>query len=251
MMNNYKVYIHTTPNNKVYIGITKQEPKKRWRYGYGYVKCTYFYKAIQKYGWNNIKHEILYENLTKEEAIQKEIELIEKYDSTNRNKGYNITKGGEGNFGVIFTEKRKKNISKAKIGHAVSEETIQKIKESTSGKNHWNYGKKLKEETKLKISKANKGRKFTEEHKSKLPQLWKKGHTPWNKGKLTNQETINKIKEAKKQYDILCVETNIKYDSLRDAFKNTNINFHHIAEVCKGQRKTAGGYHWKYIGGVR
>lgn len=68
---------------------------------------------------------------------------------------------------------------------------------------------------------------------------------------ITKQETINKIKEAKKQYDILCVETNIKYDSLRDAFKNTNINFHHIAEVCKGKRKTAGGYHWELIGGVR
>lgn len=206
MMNNYKVYIHTIPNNKVYIGITKQEPKIRWSYGNNYRHNKYFYRAIKKYGWNNIKHEILFDNLTKEEACKLEQQLIKKYNSTNSKYGYNISTGGEAPYGVVFTEERKQ-----------------------------------------KISKANKGRKFTEEHKSKLPQLWKKGHTPWNKGKLTNQETINKIKEAKKQYDILCVETNIKYDSLRDAFKNTNINFHHIAEVCKGQRKTAGGYHWKYI----
>lgn len=206
MMNSYKVYIHITPSNKVYIGLTKQEPKIRWSYGNKYKYNKHFYSAIKKYGWKNIKHEVLFDNLSKEEACKLEQQLIKMYNSTNSKYGYNISIGGEAPYGVVFTEERKQ-----------------------------------------KISKANKGRIFTEEHKSKLHQLWKKGHIPWNKGKITNQETINKIKKAKKQFDILCVETNIKYNSLRDAFKNTNINFHHIAEVCKGQRKTAGGYHWKYI----
>ena len=72
----FKVYIHTFPNNKVYVGITSSNENIRWRKnGTGYKK-QHVYKAIKKYGWENVKHEILYKNLTKEEAEQKEIELI-------------------------------------------------------------------------------------------------------------------------------------------------------------------------------
>lgn len=91
---NYIVYIHKFPNNKVYIGITRENPERRWRKGKGYRHNTYLTDAVKKYGWENIKHEILYENLTKEQAEEKEIELIAQYDSTNREKGYNFDKGG-------------------------------------------------------------------------------------------------------------------------------------------------------------
>ena len=50
----YSVYIHIFPNQKVYIGITKQEVKKRWKLGEGYKGQDYVYKAIKKYGWANI-----------------------------------------------------------------------------------------------------------------------------------------------------------------------------------------------------
>lgn len=246
----YIVYKHTSPINKVYIGITCQKPKKRWRYGYGYVKCTYFYKAIKKYGWNNIKHEILYQNLTEEEAKQKEIELIQLYDSTNVEKGYNSTKGGDGNFGVLFTEERKKKISNAKKGHIVTEETKQKIRESQSGMKHWNFGRKISQETKDKISKAHKGMKFTDEHKKNL-SLAHKGFTPWNKGIPMKEDVKQKLIESSNKKSVLCVETNIEYKSIREAYRKTNINYNHISEVCKGKRKTAGGYHWELIGGVR
>lgn len=98
---NFKVYMHTSPNGKRYIGITCQRPAKRWGgNGYGYVGNEYFWRAIQKYGWDNFKHEILFENLTQQEAEQKEIELIAYYDSTDPNKGYNITAGGSYSFNV-------------------------------------------------------------------------------------------------------------------------------------------------------
>ena len=61
MGNNWTVYMHITPNNKKYIGITSQIPNKRWRNGKGYKKCL-FLNAIKKYGWGNIKHEILFDN---------------------------------------------------------------------------------------------------------------------------------------------------------------------------------------------
>ena len=101
----YTVYMHVFPNNKVYIGITQQEPEKRWKNGLGYdAHQTLMKRAIKKYGWQNIKHEILYKNLNKNEACNKEIELIALYDSTNKQKGYNVSKGGEGAIGVKRTE---------------------------------------------------------------------------------------------------------------------------------------------------
>lgn len=93
---NYKVYMHTLPNGKKYVGITKQELNNRWQNGRGYEKHNKrFYNAILKYGWENIKHEVLFENLTQEEAFKLEIELIALNESNNPNYGYNQTEGGE------------------------------------------------------------------------------------------------------------------------------------------------------------
>ena len=70
--NNYTVYMHKNKiNGKVYIGITKQNPEHRWGNGKNYKKGLRFNNAIQKYGWDNFKHIILYKNLSKGQAEQK------------------------------------------------------------------------------------------------------------------------------------------------------------------------------------
>lgn len=97
MADNYKIYMHENKvNGKVYIGQTMQSLKQRWNNGYGYIKCPYFYKAIQKYGWDNFEHILLEDNLTKEDADKKEIFYINKYQSYLSNYGYNISLGGAG-----------------------------------------------------------------------------------------------------------------------------------------------------------
>lgn len=97
----YKVYMHTLPNGKKYIGITKQDVARRWQNGKGYKSNSRFYRAILKYGWDNIKHEVLFENLTQDEAYQLEREMIALNESNNPNYGYNQTEGGENEyFGV-------------------------------------------------------------------------------------------------------------------------------------------------------
>ena len=55
----YCVYVHTTPSGKRYVGLTSFSPEKRWRNGGNYRSSKYFYNAIKKYGWDNIKHEVV------------------------------------------------------------------------------------------------------------------------------------------------------------------------------------------------
>lgn len=129
----YCVYCHISPSNKRYFGITCQKVNDRWVNGHGYKYNEHFYRAITKYGWDAFKHEILFEGLTREEASEKERELIQKYDTTNQSKGYNIAMGGFGG------------------GHPTSEETKRRISEAKRGKPCPEYQKK-------RLSMVNKGK---------------------------------------------------------------------------------------------
>lgn len=191
MDNNYCVYKHTCPNGKIYIGITSTSPEKRWQYGKGY-KTQIFYRAIQKYGWDNILHEVLYYGLTKKEAEEKEVELIAHYKSNQKEYGYNINNGGS-SVGVF------------------SEETRQKISEKNKGKAH-NRVRVHTEESKMHMSEAHVGIKLSEEAKRKLSEF--------NTGKKYTDEVIEHIKLAKRQtqsYSVYCVELDMIFDSVPEA----------------------------------
>lgn len=91
----YTVYVHTNKvNGKRYFGITRQNVNRRWQNGRGY-QNTYFWNAIQKYGWNGFSHEIVRTGLTREEACELEIRLIEENGTNKRENGYNIASGGQ------------------------------------------------------------------------------------------------------------------------------------------------------------
>lgn len=137
------VYRHTSPSGKVYIGITCQNPIRRWAHGHGYRRNQYFSNAIAKYGWEAFTHEILFDGLTKEEACEKEIELIKFHRSNNDDYGYNISSGGE------F----------AGTGHRVSDELRRQLSECRMGEKNHNYGKRASEETRRKQSESR--RKYT------------------------------------------------------------------------------------------
>jgi len=116
-MNDYKVYMHKNiVNNKVYIGITSIDPKRRWEGGSGYKYNPYFYNAIKKYGWDNFEHIILDDNLSKDEAEKLEIELISHYKSSVRKFGYNIALGG-------FTNGKHSDETKSKMSEYANNRT--------------------------------------------------------------------------------------------------------------------------------
>lgn len=134
MKNNWLVYKHTSPSGKVYIGITCRKVYKRWGAGSGYKTQILFYRAILKYGWENIKHEILFSNLTKNEADSIEISLIKYYKKLGIS--YNITNGGEGITGYKFSEESRKKMRLSHLGQKIrhSKNTIQKCRENQPNK---------------------------------------------------------------------------------------------------------------------
>lgn len=95
------VYMHTViSNGKKYIGQCNGDPKLRWgSKGHRY-KTQFFYYAINKYGWENIKHETIAENLSQEDADKLEKQLILKYKTYEKEYGYNIEMGGKSGYWV-------------------------------------------------------------------------------------------------------------------------------------------------------
>lgn len=152
----YIVYKHVSPSGKVYIGQTKftENPNKRWRNGLHYKECTSFYRAIKKYGWNNIKHYIIATNLTSKEADFFEMIFIKIYKKCGI--CYNINDGGKGCPG--FWE---------------SKEGKEYAKHIVRGVQHPKFGTHLSEETKRKISIANKGKVYRKGYKHSLETIEK------------------------------------------------------------------------------
>lgn len=230
-MEKYCLYMHIFPNGKVYIGITKRVPYNRWGVnGNNYKNSARVYSAIQKYGWSNIEHKIVLEDLTKEEAESLEKEYIAEYRSMEKEFGYNTYSGG--NLG--------------KTGYRHSQEVRDKIKKA------------------LETTYPHRGRKFSEEHRRKLSESHK-GKIPPNKGvfgRKQSKETVDKrIKTTRERHgsfskfhpspiryvlqidpqenEIVCV-----FDNIISAEKQCGIK--NVWKVCNKKAKTAGGYVWKF-----
>lgn len=231
----YCVYKHTNKvNGKVYIGQTCRKPEYRWSEGKGYIGCTHFYNAIQKYGWDSFDHEIIYENLSLEEANRLEAELICLYSSTDSKCGYNMRPGG---LNSPLSEDTKEKISQAIVGENNgfygkhhTEETKRKISEAQKGENNCNYGKHfcMKEEIKRKISETKKGVPLSEANRQNIS--------------LAMQGSKNPNCKA-----IICIETGEKFWGAKEAQDKLGVNKESISACCHGRNKTAGGYHWKFV----
>ena len=266
----YIVYMHTCPNKKVYIGITSLSTKERWKNGKGYKSNTHFTNAIEKYGWENITHSILFSGLTKQEAEKIEIELIKKYDSTNPQKGYNLRFGG--NATSVSSETRQK-MSKSHIGLTASDETKQKLSMMRMGENNPNFGKHPSEETlekQRKIQKELHSRpEYKEKHRTRMKQLWEneefrkkiseanKGEKNYFYGKHLTGEAAgfygkhhtNSSKEKLRESHskpIICIETQIIYPSATVAEALFSVAHSSIHHVLNKPNKTSCGYHWEY-----
>lgn len=218
------IYKHTNKiNGKSYIGLTHQEPQKRWGFeGKGYQRNdAYFWNAIQKYGWDNFAHEVLENNIsTLKEANEREkyyINLYRTYIGFNDGNGYNLTLGGEGIIGYRHTEKARKNISKnngrywkGKHLHPNTVAAQRKYMQEHPECRKRPEGFKMPEESIRKAVEARrkhyelygnpkKGTHPSLETIEKLRQSHM-GQEPWNKGKETPKEVKEKVSKGLLKY---------------------------------------------------
>jgi group I intron endonuclease len=209
---NYTVYKHTSPSGRVYIGITRRRPSKRYDRGKGYAHSPHFFAAIKKYGWENIKHEILAAGLSKEEAERREIELIAEYKSTDRRYGYNADKGGS-------------------APGRMTEETRRKIAEHMRGNKNptRRYGHPMR------------GKHHTEESKRLMAAKARA-----RVGRHVTQETRAKLRQVQKKTPVIDLETGTIYEGIHTAAEATGLQPSKICAVCKGRRNKTGGKRWAY-----
>lgn len=170
----YSVYVHIFPDGCQYVGITKQGAERRWRNGNGYSKHSRLGVAIQKYGWINVLHLILFDSITREEAEILEMQLIATGELTCPEYGYNVSAGG--GLPPPCTEATRAKISAARRGKTLSAEHREKIRKA-------NLGRKHTAEVLLRISSTKKER-MTKELRAKLSEASKKRMTPTARAKI-------------------------------------------------------------------
>lgn len=227
----WKVYVHTNKiNGKKYVGVTCRDLKIRWAKGKGYKRpkdqgeaLSHFYHSIQKYGWDNFEHEIVKDGLTKAEAAEEEKRLIALYDTTNPEKGYNVTLGGDGSSGAKHSDGTRKLLSR------LTKERFAQNPESNPFK-----GKHHTEETKEKLRQSHK-RMYDGE---KNPFAGKH-HTEKTKALLSEQHS-----QPVNQYS-LQGEYIQQFRSGREAAAAVGTTPTSIADAANGKTRFSAGYIWK------
>lgn len=192
-MKNYVVYkITNNINGKIYIGMTNNV-KRRWRYeGIEYrppLKSDHhrpFWNAIQRYGWDNFTKEIIISDLTKEEAFEKEKEVIKKLKATDKSIGYNLSQGGNG--GLVYLVHPRGMLGK----HHTLENKERYKKFMSDRNNNPMYNGKTVWGVTHPHPKGMKGKKHSEEKKKQISETLKRsGHAKKKiKATLPNGEII-------------------------------------------------------------
>jgi hypothetical protein len=257
----YCVYKHTFPNGKVYIGITGRTPERRWDKGRGYSHNNYMNNAIAKYGWDNVKHDILVDNLTKEEAEEKEIELISTYKSNDLQHGYNIANGG--NCAGTMSESTKRKIAEGRMGKdnpmfgkygSDNPHSIKINQYDMNGVYIKTWDSSADAERELGIPKTKIIACCRNKRKSAQGYQWKYfngdirninsyvGYHPFG----SSNSMYGKPSHLRKKVIQKDLEGNVIaiYDSLKEADKQTGVSFKSISSCCNGKRKTSHGYIW-------
>ena len=207
----YVYKITNLVNGKVYIGksinaLERWTEHRRIARHPGSENYYLFHKAINKYGSNNFKFEIIDTFNTEEDSLRGETQWISFYQTNiteyGSKYGYNLTAGGEGISGFKFSEEQRKRMSEARLGELNSfygkthtDEARQKISEHHKefyatnpsawlGKTHTEETKKLMSEIKIgtQVGENNPmfGKTRTLEEKAKIRKTRKERESTYN-----------------------------------------------------------------------
>lgn len=210
---NYCVYMHVSPDGRKYIGVTCQNPKKRWgKNGNGYSRCKRFQNAIKEIGWDSFYHIILADGLSEEAAHKEEERLVILHQANNPKYGFNTFFGGlHGAKGYKWEKEDVQKRSDALKGHETTAETRKKIGDSNRGRKHT-------AESRKHFSESHKGKFIGAEHpRSKAVSLYS-----------------------------LSGEYICTYGSIGEAERNTGDYHSGIINCCKEKFSQYRGHIWRY-----
>ena len=276
----YSVYIHTNLiNQKQYVGITCQPCVNRWGIdGKGYKKQSKFFNDIQKYGWNNFKHEILYTNLSKEKALEKETQLIKELDTIKN--GYNtsysenvaskriLCKTTNTIFESVSDAAQYANIDPSTLSHCLSGDW-DTCGNFNGNKLEWEYVDFPELNEKAKIKKQERKEKREAEYNNEIAQkiieeykngesirtLYKKyGYSRERIKYLLEFHNIQVLSSEQRCRKGVCkVDDNENildtYNSIADALRSLGINPNdpgRIKKACEEKWRKVKGFHWRW-----
>lgn len=230
-MDNYSVYVHIFPNGKQYVGMTTN-PTKRWRGGKGYIDHPLMHKEIELYGWDNIKHVVLRDNLSKEEAAK-----LERIETINR-KSYLPERGFNISIGNSRPGDRNPMYGKSGLLSPVATAVYQYEKPSGIFLN--SYGSALEAATANNIE--NHIRECCNGDRISCGGFYwsfekRKRYIP--RKKISNNYHHSPVLQFDRNMNLLC-----KFSSIREAEEALKIS--NIGRACTQTYRTAGGFKWRY-----
>ena len=273
-METFTTYLITNKNNgKMYVGVTKHSVEERWL-GHVYVANIgaefLLSNAIRKHGTDAFEISVLETSSSLEEMKASEIKWISElktYVHEFPQRGYNMTRGGDGTWGHRHTDETKKKMSDVRIGIEYSDEVRKnmslahlglKATDKTRQKQSIaKLGKKKSFETRKKMSAYQSNR--TKEHLDKIsqsrlgkpmPSDVRKKISETNKGVfLTTEQKMKHLTanfKNRKPLFAIDVEGNciVTYFSINDAIKATGMTLHSLIPKSLKKRN-------RFLNGVR
>lgn len=222
-------HIRLDTNQVFYIGIGSSPYYKRAK---SKLDRNDFWKRIVNK--TDYKIEILFDDLTKEEAIEKEIEFIALYGRSNLGKGTlcNLTNGGEGANTLILSDVSRAKMSKSQMGNT------KYLLRTTP-----------QEEINKKISLSNKGKIRTEEFKQKIKDYQLKNGHP-SLGRTQSNETREKISNTKEKFSVVQkdLEGNIVkiWESTKSVKKGGFLQSS-VWKCCHKLQQIHKGFNWEFL----
>jgi len=224
-------------NTKVYIGQSLNSEKRFKEHCKGDYDNSLIDKAIQKYGKQHFWFEILESQI--ENYNEREKYWILHYDSFKN--GLNCNEGGHGNIGHKHSKESRKKMSESAKKN--SEIISLRTKKTHTGRVQ-SYEERQKKSIKLK------GLKRSDEFKNKMVKIAENREPMSTDVKLKiSKSKKNIISPKREKVCQLDLEGNLIkiWEHSKDAENDLNITKGKISAVCLGNRKTTGGFKWKYL----
>jgi hypothetical protein len=224
-------HIRLDKNQPFYIGIGTS---KYYNRAYRYKNRSELWKKVAHKGGYEV--EILMDNLTWEQACEKEKEFIALYGRINLKTGclVNMTDGGDGTLNAIISEKHKKSISEANKRRVFTDDDRKKMAERMTERNN-------DPELRAKIAEGiRKSEKFKEAASKNAKKY---------KGFKHSEKSRKNMAKAKSKP--LCQKTLdgelIKiWDSAKQVQRETLFSQGNISNCCNGKYKQSYGFKWEY-----